>query len=77
MDYKDQCSVVKRELFFAELASTLAMTLAAVARPAMLLSIGRNKGSLQDAFNIGISPSILAFPVYVCAFTLAYLASIS
>jgi hypothetical protein len=64
MDYKDQCSVVKRESF-AELASTLAMTLAAVARPAMLLSIGRNKGSLQDvcAFNIGISPSILAFPV--------------
>jgi hypothetical protein len=53
---KDQCSVVKRELFFAELASTLAMTLAAVARPAMLLSIGRNKGSLQDG-----APSILAF----------------
>jgi hypothetical protein len=46
-----------RVLFFAELALALAMALAAVARTAILPSIGRNKGSLQDlcAFNIGIS----------------------
>jgi hypothetical protein len=37
--YKYQCSVETRAIFFAELASRLAMTLAAVARTAFLLSV--------------------------------------
>ncbi len=57
-----------RALFFAELASALAMALAAVARTAFLPSVGRNNGNLQNvcAFKIGISsgtyaPSRLAY----------------
>ena len=57
-----------RASFFPELASTLAMALAAVARTAFLPSVGRNNGNLQNvcAFKIGISsgtyaPSRLAY----------------
>jgi hypothetical protein len=53
-----------RAFFFPELASALAMALAALARTAFLSSVGRNNGSLQDV-KIGYpyAPSRLAYPV--------------